>query len=303
MAANSTQFNGLTTNQVVATNRTISTTAPLAGGGALNANLTLSMAASTDSVDGYMTAADHALLTGKLSKSIWTTKGDILSATGSATPARLPVGSNGQILIADSAAAGGLTWTNAPSGGGSGTVGTVINSGTPASTAVPVYSGTTGTNITPSSVTISAGAVTATSFSGAGTGLTGTGSSYTAGFSLSTPASGLSGATLASGVTSAPGLTNLGTLASLVVSKTITAPGTTGNQTINKLAGRVNIAAGQTAITVTDSLVDTNSIVLAVSMGGDLIPVGYVTPSAGQFIISLQSAVTTEQPINFLVVN
>jgi hypothetical protein len=38
--------------------------------------------------------------------------------------------------------------------GGGGTVGTVINSGTPVNTAVPIYSGTTGTNITPSSVTI-----------------------------------------------------------------------------------------------------------------------------------------------------
>lgn len=97
--------------------RTISTTAPITGGGDLSANRTLAMAASTDSVDGYMTAADHTILTGKLSKSIWTTKGDILSATATATPARLAVGTDGQTLIADSASAGGLKWTNQPTGG------------------------------------------------------------------------------------------------------------------------------------------------------------------------------------------
>lgn len=39
-----------------------------------------------------------------------TTKGDLVPATGSGTFARLPVGTNGQILSADSAAATGLTW-------------------------------------------------------------------------------------------------------------------------------------------------------------------------------------------------
>lgn len=64
-----------------------------------------------------------------------------------------------------------------PSGGGGGTngfapVGTVVNTGTPVNQAVPVYNGTSGTNIAPSSVTIASGVVTATSFTGAGTGLT-----------------------------------------------------------------------------------------------------------------------------------
>lgn len=39
-----------------------------------------------------------------------TTKGDLVPGTGSGTFARLPVGTNGQILSADSAAATGLTW-------------------------------------------------------------------------------------------------------------------------------------------------------------------------------------------------
>lgn len=94
-----------------------------------------------------------------LAKSIWTTKGDILSSTASATPARLGVGSNGQILIADSAAAGGLTWTNNQTisgGGGGGTSGTVINSGASVVSNVPRYTDTTGTNVAPSTILVDA---------------------------------------------------------------------------------------------------------------------------------------------------
>jgi len=45
--------------------RTISTTAPLTGGGDLSANRTFAIPASTDSVDGYLTAADHTSFTAK----------------------------------------------------------------------------------------------------------------------------------------------------------------------------------------------------------------------------------------------
>jgi hypothetical protein len=44
-------------------------------------------------------------------KSLLTTKGDLIAATGSATPARLPVGSDGQVLKADSAQSTGLAWS------------------------------------------------------------------------------------------------------------------------------------------------------------------------------------------------
>jgi len=43
-------------------------------------------------------------------KSLVTAKGDLVTATASATPARLGVGTNGQILIADSTTATGLKW-------------------------------------------------------------------------------------------------------------------------------------------------------------------------------------------------
>jgi hypothetical protein len=48
--------------------------------------------------------------------SLLTTKGDIIAATGASTPARLGVGSNDQILVADSTTATGLKWLT-PAGG------------------------------------------------------------------------------------------------------------------------------------------------------------------------------------------
>jgi len=50
-------------------------------------------------------------------KATLTTKGDIYAATGTSTPARLAVGSNDQVLTADSSTATGLKWATAASGG------------------------------------------------------------------------------------------------------------------------------------------------------------------------------------------
>ena len=46
----------------------------------------------------------------KLSLSAYTAKGDILAATGASTPVSVAVGSNGQVLTADSAEAAGVKW-------------------------------------------------------------------------------------------------------------------------------------------------------------------------------------------------
>lgn len=90
----------------------------------------------------------------------------------------------------------------------------------------------------------------------------------------------------------------------VAVSKTITTVGTTGNQTINKTAGRVNIAASGTTITVTDNLVTSNSIIM-VSIATDDVTatIKNVVASAGSFVIKLTAATTAETAINFLVVN
>jgi hypothetical protein len=64
-------------------------------------------------VDTQMkTNADAAI-----AKSIVTTKGDLIAATGTSTPARLAVGTNGQVLTADSAEASGVKWATSASGG------------------------------------------------------------------------------------------------------------------------------------------------------------------------------------------
>lgn len=52
----------------------------------------------------------------KVAKSTFTTKGDMIVATGSATPVRVGVGTNAQVWTADSAQTAGAHWADAPAG-------------------------------------------------------------------------------------------------------------------------------------------------------------------------------------------
>jgi hypothetical protein len=70
-------------------------------------------------------------LTGYTPNSTYTAKGDILAATGASSVSRLPVGTDGQYLIADSGSATGVSWTTQTiSGYVSQTNGTVTTAST-----------------------------------------------------------------------------------------------------------------------------------------------------------------------------
>jgi hypothetical protein len=104
--------------------------------------------------------------------------------------------------------------------------------------------------------------------------------------------------------TTVPQLVQIGMYDEIKANKTITASGTTGNQTINKPAGSVNFAIGVTSLIVTNSLVTTNSIVIAVVASNDSTMKGVsVVQAAGSFTLHPNSAPTAETRVNFLVIN
>jgi hypothetical protein len=71
-----------------------------------------------------------AQIDAQIPDSLLTTKGDLIAATGASTPARLGVGSNDQILVADSTAATGMKWATPAGGGGQTLLSTTTLSGT-----------------------------------------------------------------------------------------------------------------------------------------------------------------------------
>lgn len=73
----------------------------------------LSKATNTD-MDFTWVAQDDS---NAIQNAIVDAKGDLISATAADTPARLAVGTNGQVLTADSTAATGLKWATAAAGG------------------------------------------------------------------------------------------------------------------------------------------------------------------------------------------
>ena len=79
-------------------------------------------------------------------KTIVDAKGDLIAATAADTPARLAVGTNGQVLTADSSTASGLKWATAAGGG----------------KVLQVVTGTTSTEVSTSSATYADTGLTAT---------------------------------------------------------------------------------------------------------------------------------------------
>lgn len=85
----------------------------------------LSKASGTD-LDFTWVAQDDS---NAIQNAIVDAKGDLIAATAADTPARLAVGTNGQLLSADSTASTGLKWVDAPSSGGMTLLSTTTLSG------------------------------------------------------------------------------------------------------------------------------------------------------------------------------
>lgn len=90
----------------------------------------------------------------------------------------------------------------------------------------------------------------------------------------------------------------------LFASYTDTSAGVTGNRTINKMAGSVNLPAGGNSIVVTNSLVTTSTKVLAVIATSDATAViRSVVPASGSFAVNMSTAPTAETRINWVIIN
>jgi hypothetical protein len=85
-------------------------------------------------------------------KSLVDAKGDLVTAAADNTPARLAVGTNGQVLTADSAEATGMKWAAAGGGGGSGDV---VGPSSAVNNKVVLFDGTTGKLIKDSGLSLS----------------------------------------------------------------------------------------------------------------------------------------------------
>lgn len=118
----------------------------------------------------------------------------------------------------------------------------------------------------------------------------------------------IAGALSVTGVINANGGLNLTGALTLhappAIDKTITAPGTTGNQTINKPCGSVNFASGPTSLVVTNSFCTVNSLIF-LSFGANNAEQNYVSvvASSGFFTLTLQNTSLAELRVNFFIVN
>jgi len=94
------------------------------------------------------------------------------------------------------------------------------------------------------------------------------------------------------------------TIKQIWLSKTITAAGTTGAQTINKSIGSVNFAAAATSLVVTDSYVTTSSVIVAtVGTNDTTMKTVSVVAAAGSFTLTANAAATAETRVNFVVLS
>lgn len=90
----------------------------------VRSTLALGNVDNTSDADKPVSTATQAALDGKVSLAVIAAKGDLLVGTADDTIARVAVGSNGQVPIADSSQTAGIRWAS-PAGAASGTLGGV----------------------------------------------------------------------------------------------------------------------------------------------------------------------------------
>jgi len=112
-----TQTQTLTNKTIDADSNTITNieNADIKSGAAIDASKIADGSVSSTEFQYISTLSSNAQdqLDAKIAKSLVTTKGDLIATTGSATPVRLAVGTDGNVLKADSGAAAGVSWGSA----------------------------------------------------------------------------------------------------------------------------------------------------------------------------------------------
>lgn len=100
------------------------------------------------------------------------------------------------------------------------------------------------------------------------------------------------------------GVVNWTSVTAWSLNRAITPIGTTGNITINRLAGTVNVAPATMTVTVTNNTVDVNSIVFTVARTNDsTCAVKNIVPASGSFTVNMTTNCTAATSIGFLVTN
>lgn len=98
--------------------------------GAVQLTDSTSSTSTTTAATPNSVKTSYDLANAAVAKSTFTTKGDLVAATASSTISRLGVGTDGQILTADSTASTGIKWASPASAGGMTLLGSATLSGT-----------------------------------------------------------------------------------------------------------------------------------------------------------------------------
>jgi hypothetical protein len=316
----------------VPTSRTVSTSAPLGGGGALSGDLTLTCATcvtgAASSTDNAIARYDGTTGKGLQNSGVVIDDSDRLGL-GTVVPTHtLTLGSTATgaahyntVDQATNYERGRLLWSSnvftlATEAGGSGTVRSARlasgnNSSLTLNTAGVVISSSGGNSSTP--VLLIANDTTFISTSAVQTGFSVIGTvnqaSGTGGYNgyLCGPTLTAVGSAGAKCFRAAPGGVDrwwVDSNGAQDSDSTITAAATTGNQTINKPSGTVNIAAAGTSVTVTNSLVTANTILSVVARTNDsTCAVKNYVPAAGSFVVNMTAGCTAETSVGFAILD